>query len=153
MSRKREIESLKSKLARLEAEQAREEQSREALESAHAELLGRLQEADLDMEMFVRHYRKELGRILTRIDRRSTKSRTLAPAPKATRKKVVRKRRKAAKPAVPTVRIPAGSYHNIPPDEAQIYTVNERGARPKALKAHAQALGLESFLQQCRIDD
>jgi Fic family protein len=151
MSRVREIESLKSQLARLEAEQAREEQAREALESAHAELLGRLQEADLDLEMFVRHFRKELGRIMTKIERQAAKTRPATTPPKAKRKSTVGRRRK--KPAPARIRIPAGSYHNIPPDEAQIYSVNEKGARPKAVKARAEELGLEAFLQQCRIED
>ena len=150
MSREREIEQLRTKLAKLEAEQAREEQALEALESAHAELLGRLQEADLDLEMFVSRFQKEFRRILGKIDRQSVKKVPAAAAKSRPKKKAVRKRRR--KPVV-VIKIPAGNYHNIPPETERVYKVGEKGARPKAVKAHAEQLGLEAFLAQCRIDE
>jgi len=65
----------------------------------------------------------------------------------------VKKKRQKRKAPVVTVKIPAGRYANIPEAPDQVFEVKEKGARPKLLKAYAEQVGLERFLQECRLPE
>ena len=149
--RQKEIESLRSRLASLEAEQERENRERETLDSAQAELLATLDGADISFEAYVRCFIKDIRKVLTRIDREQAKEpETAIKRRPGTRKQVTKKRKRRSKPAV-TVKIPAGSYSNIPAEPEKVFLVKEKGPRPKALKAYAEKIGLDAFLEQCRL--
>lgn len=149
MRRQQEIERLRSKLARLEAEQEREEQARQSLEQSHQQLLSTLAESDLGMEDFVRCYYKEIRKLVLKVERGQAKHRPARTGKKAVKKKTARK--KSAKRRSPKVqiKIPAGRYGNLPAEPDKVYEVKEKGARPKALKAYAEKVGLENFLKEC----
>ena len=51
----------------------------------------------------------------------------------------------------PAIQIPEGKYNNIPPDVERVFEVSLRGPRPKLLKAHAIDIGIEAFIEQCKI--
>lgn len=150
MSRKKEINALRARIARLEQQQEREEKERIALENTRDSILKILDDADVSFEAFVRFNYKTIRRIVTKIDREQIKPER--PAKVTTKKKVVKKRgRKAAKPKT-IVKIPAGKYTNIPSEPETLFEVKEKGPRPKVLKNYAEEIGLETFLEQCRID-
>jgi hypothetical protein len=50
------------------------------------------------------------------------------------------------------VKIPAGKYTNIPSEPETLFEVKEKGPRPKVLKNYAEEVGLEQFLDQCRVE-
>jgi len=154
--RQKEIESLKAKLATLEAEYQKEQQERAILEQAFEALSARLQEAGISFDAFVKCYYKEIRKIVTKIEREAAKERAATPAKSVSKKRVTRKKgakkRKSRAKAKTTIKIPAGTYGNIPSAPDQVFKVAEKGARPKLLKAYAEEVGLETFLNTCRID-
>ncbi len=151
MQRQKEIESLRQRLARLEAEEAQEQKERAALEETYQQLQASLEAAGLGMDAFVRAFYKEIRKVTSKIERENAK--TEAPPQKRSVKKKAgaKKPRKKSRPTV-TVKIPAGNYHNIPAAPDQVFIVKEKGPRPKVLKAYAEEIGLEQFLQQCRME-
>ncbi|MCP3866636.1 MAG: hypothetical protein GY703_00775 [Gammaproteobacteria bacterium] len=148
--RQKEIESLKVRLSALEAEQQREEQERESLDQAYQQLMATLDEADVSFESFVRCYHKNIRKFITKIEREQSKLTEEKTTQKPTsRKKAVRKKKRRTKKAA-AIKIPAGSYTNIPPDTGKVFEVKEKGPRPKVVKAFAEEIGLEAFLSQCQ---
>jgi predicted RNase H-like nuclease (RuvC/YqgF family) len=144
--RQKEIETLRSRLARLEEEQQREQKEREVLESAYGQLLSQLESEGIAFDAFVNFCSRDIKKALTKIERKTGKETAVEPKP--VRKKSAKKSaaKGKTKPKI-TVKIPAGRYTNIPPDK--IFDVKEKGPRPKLLKAHAEKIGLEAFLREC----
>lgn len=150
-TRKKEIDLLRARIARLEQQHEKEQQQRQALEETRDSILKILDDADVSFESFVRFNYKMIRRIVTKIDRELVK--VERPVVKSTtKKKVVKKRGRKPTKAKTTIKIPAGKYSNIPSDPETLFEVKEKGPRPKALKAYAEEIGLEMFLEQCRID-
>ncbi len=145
--RKVEIDALRKRIAKLEAMEIREAEIRDAVEKVYNDFRSALEEASLSLEEVVRSRYREFKRVVEKIDKESEP--VTASKPKARRKKAGRKkgRRKSAKP---TLKIPAGKYSNIPPDTKAVFVVKERGPRPKLLKAHAESLGLDKFISECK---
>jgi len=152
--RQKEIESLRNRLVILEAEQERENRERETLDSAQAELLATLDGANISFEAYVCSFEKDIRKILNRIDRGQAKGPETAikSSRPGTKKQVTKKRKRRSKTAV-TVKIPAGNYSNIPEEPEKVFLVKEKGPRPKALKAYAEKIGLDAFLEQCRLSE
>ena len=146
---KKEIESLRSKIARLEAEQKKAEMVNKALSNASDQIDKVLKDNGINFETFIRHNYKRVSRIVQKIEGQSdkTKTRTKRPA----KKKPVRKGQRSAN-TVATIKIPAGKYGNLPSNPDQIFEVKEKGPRPKILKGYAEEVGLEAFMSQCRLD-
>ena len=144
----KEIESLKAKIARLEKEQQKAEQETQALNTANEQIDKILKENGVSFESYIGYHIKKVSRIVQKLEgKQSTSAET--PAKKTSKKKAVRKgRRKAAL----TIKIPAGKYGKLPDQPDQVYEVKEKGPRPKVLKAYAEAVGLETFLSQCRLN-
>jgi hypothetical protein len=150
MSRKQEIDALRARIAKLEQQQEKEEKERIALEETRDSILKILDDAEVSFEAFVRFNYKTIRRIITKIDKEQAKPER--PVKTSVKKKVVKKRsRKSVKPKT-TVKIPAGKYTNIPNEPETLFEVKEKGPRPKVLKNYAEEVGLEKFLEQCRIE-
>jgi hypothetical protein len=147
--RQKEIASLRSKLAHLEAEQEREEQERAMLEQAQAQLLSTLESSDISFESYVRCFFKDIRKLITKIELEQKKTSSTKTTKQRISKKAVKKTRRAARPKT-RVKIPAGQYTNIPTDPQKVFEVKDKGPRPKALKAYAEEIGLAAFLAQCR---
>ncbi|MET0050652.1 MAG: hypothetical protein ABW095_06165 [Candidatus Thiodiazotropha sp.] len=144
---KKEIDTLKAKLARLEKEQKKAERESQALSQASEAIDKILKDQGISFETYIAHNLKKVSRIVNKLEKPQ-------PAPKTTakqvRKKITRKKRGARK-ATLTVKIPAGTYAKLPDNPEQVFEVKEKGPRPKALKEYAEQVGLEAFLEQCRI--
>lgn len=149
-NRKKEIDALRARIARLEQQQEKEENERQALEETRDSILKILDDADVSFESFVRFNYKTIRRIVTKIEREQVK--VERPAKPAVKKKVVKKRGRKPAKAKTVVKIPAGKYTNIPSEPETIFEVKEKGPRPKILKQYAEEVGLEKFLEQCRVD-
>jgi hypothetical protein len=147
---KKEIDTLKAKLARLEKEQEKAARESQAVKQASDEIDKILKQQDISLESYVAHNLKKISRIVNKLEQPQQGTQEKATT-KKTRKKVTRKKRAARTPTV-TVKIPAGNYSKLPDNPDQVYVVKEKGPRPKALKAYAEQVGLEAFLEQCRID-
>ncbi len=147
---KKEIETLKAKLARLEKEQQKAARESQAVNQASDEIDKILKQQGISLETYIAHNLKKVSRIVKKLGQPQQDTKESVTT-KQTRKKVTRKKRAARKPTV-TVKIPAGTYGRLPDNPDQEYTVKEKGPRPKALKAYAEQVGLEAFLEQCRID-
>jgi hypothetical protein len=147
---KKEIDTLKAKLARLEKEQEKAARESQAVKQASDEIDKILKQQDISLESYVAHNLKKISRIVNKLEQPQQGAQEKATT-KKTRKKVTRKKRAARTPTV-TVKIPAGNYSKLPDNPDQVYVVKEKGPRPKALKAYAEQVGLEAFLEQCRID-
>jgi hypothetical protein len=148
---KKEIDTLKAKLARLEKEQEKAARESQAVKQASDEIDKILKQQDISLESYIAHNLKKISRIVNKLEQPQQGTQEKKAATKKTRKKVTRKKRAARTPMV-TVKIPAGSYSKLPDNPDQVYVVKEKGPRPKALKAYAEQVGLEAFLEQCRID-
>ncbi|MET0089261.1 MAG: hypothetical protein ABW068_04440 [Candidatus Thiodiazotropha sp.] len=146
---KKEIDTLKAKLARLEKEQKKAERESQALSQASEAIDKILKDQGISFETYIAHNLKKVSRIVNKLEKpqQAPKSKTTA---KQVRKKVTRKKRGARK-ATLTVKIPAGTYAKLPDNPDQVFEVKEKGPRPKALKEYAEQIGLEAFLEQCRI--
>ena len=149
-SRKREIETLRARITKLEQLQEKEAREQKAREDAKQSILNILDAAEISCEAFIRFNYREIRRIISKIEKEEAKP--TQPARAATKKKTSKKRRAKAARRKSTIKIPAGNYTNIPGEPDRVFTVNERGPRPKALKAYAEKLGPEKFFKQCRTD-
>ncbi len=154
IQREKEIEALRSQLATMEEALEREKKEQETLGLAHEQLLSTLKEAGLNFESFVRCFFKETRRIITRVEREQSKVvETRKPAkPSAKKTKPVKRRKRRVKPKL-TIKIPAGRYTNVPAEPDKVFEVKEKGARPKAIKAYAEEIGLDAFLKQCHLPE
>ena len=146
---KREIESLRAKIARLEKEQKKAEQQQKALDAVQGQIDKTLKESGLSFEAYVRSNYIQISRIMAKIEKEKAKH--AAPVKQAGKKKATSKKR-ASRKARTTIKIPAGNYGNLPADPERVFEVKEKGPRPKVLKAYAEEVGLEAFLKQCRKD-
>jgi hypothetical protein len=146
---KREIDSLRAKIARLEKEQKKAEQQKQALDKVQSQIDKILKDNGISFEAYVRSHHLQISRVLAKIERVKDKSAT--PIKRVSKKKVASKQRRGRK--IPSqIKIPAGQYGNLPSDPDLRFEVKEKGPRPKALKAYAEEIGLEAFLAKCRID-
>jgi hypothetical protein len=86
-----------------------------------------------------------------KIEREESKSPLVAKKAPA-KKRAVKKagRRGTKRKAKTTVKIPAGQY-TIPSEPDRVFEVKDKGPRPKALKAHAEEIGLERFMAECMV--
>ena len=152
--REKEIEALRNRLQKLEEEQTREKQQRETLEAAHAQLLETLASAEIGFDDYVRGHFREIRKVITRIEKAQAKAKPTAGKKASAKKRATTKKRRGTRRAAKvTVKIPAGSYKGIPAEPDRVFQVKEKGPRPKALRAYAEEIGLEAFMQQCRIAD
>jgi chromosome segregation ATPase len=151
---KREIENLRAKIARLEEEQKQVEQQEKALAVVQSQIDKLLKDNGLSLESYVRRQYTQVKRIVAKIEQEKSKQDAAAiPAKRVSKKRgTAKKRRSRAKRANSSIKIPAGKYGNLPADPEQVFEVKEKGPRPKILKAYAEEVGLEAFLQQCRLD-
>ncbi|MEW8053289.1 MAG: hypothetical protein AB2792_08830 [Candidatus Thiodiazotropha sp.] len=146
---KKEIESLRAKIARLENEQKKAEMVEKALASANGQIDKVLKDNGINFETYIRHNYKRVSRIVQKIEGQTTT--TKAKTKRSAKKKPARRGQRSAKAAA-TLKIPAGKYGNLPNNPDQIFEVKEKGPRPKILKGYAEEIGLEAFMSQCRID-
>jgi hypothetical protein len=153
--RKKQIEALQSQIEELKAEEEREQRERVILEEAYRALTEQLANAGVSFESFVRFSLKEVRRAMAKIDRQEAPAEEKPVRRKAAKKRPVRKARarKSRKAAARPLKIPAGRYTNIPPEPEKVYEVKEKGPRPKAVKAHAESIGIDAFMEQCRVAD
>jgi len=150
MSRKKEIDALRARITKLEQQQEREEKEQIALEETRDSIMKILDDAGISFEAFVRFNYKTIRRIVTKIDREQTKPER--PVKVTAKKKVVKKRSRKTAKSKTRIKIPAGKYTNIPSEPETLFEVKEKGPRPKALKSYAEEVGLEQFLEQCRVE-
>jgi hypothetical protein len=143
--RKKEIDLLRKKIAKLEAQVAREAEIRDTVSKIYKDLKSQISKAGVTLEEVIRAHHRDFLRIMDRIHKSDQEAASIKP--KKSRKKAKKAARKAKKA---TIKIPAGKYSNIPPDEKMVFEVKPRGPRPKILKAHAEKLGLEKFLKECK---
>ena len=143
--RKKEIDALRKRIAKLEAMEAREIQIKDTVAKVYKDFKAQISKSGVTLEEVLRAHQKEVSRVLDRITNANGPT---GAAPKRGRKKKAKK--KARKSAVTTIKIPAGNYTNIPPDPKAVFKVSVRGPRPKLLKAHAEKLGLDKFLKECK---
>lgn len=146
---KKEIESLKAKIARLETEQKKAEMVKNALTNVNTQIDKILKDNGINFETFVRHNHKRISRILQKLEGQSHKA--TVKTKRASKKKSTRKSKQGVKAAT-SIKIPAGKYGNLPGNPDQVFEVKEKGPRPKVLKGYAEEIGLEDFLNQCRLD-
>ena len=150
---KKEIESLRAKIARLEAEQKKAEQREKALATLQEQIEKLLEENDLSLEDYIRSNLSQVSRIMAKIGREKEKQAPVAAKPNRKKKASAKKGRgRSVKPKV-SVKIPAGKYGNLPNAPDKVFDVKEKGPRPKALKEYAEEVGLQAFFDQCRIGD
>ncbi len=149
----KQIEQLQSQIEELQAKKEKEEREREVLEKVYEDLKNALHADDISIDSFLRFAYRDVKRVVARIEKeRAKEERTEAkppPVKKATTKK--KGKRGKAKKQMP-VKIPAGQYKNIPPTLDAVHTVNEKGPRPKVIKAYVEEIGIDRFLEECRID-
>ncbi|MEW8682353.1 MAG: hypothetical protein AB2536_10635 [Candidatus Thiodiazotropha endolucinida] len=146
---KKEIESLRAKIARLENEQKKAEIVKKALASANTQIDKILKDNGINFEAYIRHNYKRVSRIVQKIEGKSDKTKTKTK--RSTQKRSTRRGQRIPKSAA-TIKIPAGKYGNLPSNPDRVFEVKEKGPRPKLLKGYAEEIGLEAFMNQCRID-
>jgi prefoldin subunit 5 len=144
---KKEIESLRAKIARLENEQKKAEMVKTALANADSQIDKILKDNGITFETYIRHNYKRISRIIQKIEGVTEKAKTK----RSTQKKTTRRSKQGTKKAK-VIKIPAGKYGNLPSNPDQVFEVKEKGPRPKLLKGYAEEIGLEAFMNQCRID-
>jgi len=143
--RKKVIESLRKQIAKLEAMEQRELEIKETVQKLFKEFKAQLKQSGVTLEEVVRAHYREINRAMDKI--KATDD-SVSPAKNGRKKSV--KKKKSKKKKASSIKIPAGTYTNIPPDTKAEFKVNPRGPRPKVLKAHAEKLGLEKFLAECK---
>ncbi len=144
--RKKEISALRKQIAKLEAIEAREAEIKDTVKKVFKDFKDQAKKAGVTLEEVIHAHQREISRVMDRI----TGADKSSAAPKRGRKKKKAGRKKARKAKVATIKIPAGNYTNIPPDPKAVFKVSERGPRPKLLKAHAEKLGIDKFLKECK---
>lgn len=146
----KQIETLKAEITRLEEEQQKAEQEKRALDSASEQIDSILTETGISLETYIGYNLKKISRIVHKLEASQTTS-PVSPAKKTSKARTpTRKRRKSSKPTI-TVKIPAGQYSRLPSQPEHVFEVKKKGPRPKLLKDYAEEVGLEAFLDQCRI--
>jgi TolA-binding protein len=148
----KQIQALQAQIEELKVQKERAKKERAALDEAYKRFKSQLKETGLSFDAFVLFARKDIQRILAQKDERPTPA--VRPA-KAAKKKAARASRgaNASRAAKVGIKIPAGTYGNIPPDTETVYQVKGKGARPKQVRAYAEKIGIDAFLERCRIGD
>jgi predicted nucleic acid-binding Zn-ribbon protein len=146
---KKEIESLRAKIARLENEQKKAELVKKALANINGQIDKIFKDNGINLETYIQHNYKRVSRIIQKIEGHTEKVK--AKTKRTSSKKSSRKSRQGATTTT-TVKIPAGKYGNLPSNPDQVFEVKEKGPRPKVLKGYAEEVGLEAFMNQCRLD-
>lgn len=123
------MEELRGRLAQLEAEAAREAELQGFMQESYDQLVNSLSTRSVSFEEFVVAHQAEIKKILVKSDRAGGRAVKVSKVSK--------------------VKIPAGRYTNVPPSLNDVFTVKEKGPRPKLVREHAENLGLEAFLEQC----
>ena len=149
-NRKKEIETLKAQILKLEQLEEREVQEKKALEETQQQVLDTLAEAGLTLEAFIRHNDKAVRRIIAKMDKEQPA--TPQVVKKSVKRKSIAKTRKKTKKARTVIKIPAGKYTHVPGAEDTVFEVKEKGPRPKILKSYAEEVGLEKFFELCKVD-
>jgi SMC interacting uncharacterized protein involved in chromosome segregation len=147
----KQIEALKAEITRLEKEQLKAEQETMALKTANDQITAILKDSGISFEAFVGYNLKKISRIVHKLEGQNTEKKPDSNSQKSAKTQPVRKKRRVNK-AVISIKIPAGRYGKLPAQPEQIFEVKEKGPRPKALKAYAEEIGLEAFLDQCRLN-
>ena len=147
--RQKEIKSLRARLARLEASEEKDALQKEQLATAYSALQANLKDAGMPLSAFITAYYKEIKKVILRVEAQNPglAQQVVAKAPA----KQGAKKRKTKRAKVSAIKIPAGTYSNVPADSQRVFEVKEKGPRPKILKAYAEEVGQEAFLEQCRI--
>lgn len=149
----KEIETLRAKIARLEAEQKKAEQREKALARLQDQIEQLFKENNLSLEDYIRGNLAQVNRIMAKIEREKEKRAPAATKPTRKKKASTKKGRSRSSKQAVSIKIPAGKYGNLPTDPDKVFVVKEKGPRPKTLKAYAEKVGLEAFFDQCRIGD
>jgi len=147
----KEIESLRNKIERLESAKNLEETQSAALNQIESDLRNALQEADITIDTFLGTIYRDIKRVVARTEKDRAKAQAEKDAMPSTPKKARKKKVKNKIKAKPGIKIPAGNYTNIPSAQDIVFTVKEKGPRLKILKAHAEDIGIEAFLEQCKV--
>jgi len=148
-NRKKEIESLRARILKLEQLEEKAAKEKQALEETQHQVLNVLEEAGLTLEAFIRYNDKAVRRIIAKIDKEQVSPQVVK---KTVKRKTAAKSRRKSKKARSTIKIPAGKYSHVPGAEDVVFDVKEKGPRPKALKAYAEEVGQEKFFEQCKVD-
>jgi len=136
---------------RVQREQAKKE--RAALGEAYKRLKAQLKEAGLSFDALVRFALKDVRRVLEQVDKEAAQEEAPSKRKTARKKAPTTRGPKRARAAGPAIKIPAGRYGNVPPNAEEVYQVKEKGPRPKPLKAYAEEIGIDAFLERCRLGD
>lgn len=147
----KEIESLEARIARLKVAQEKEAAQKQAMAEAQDQIKEILANAGLTLEAYVRNNIKAVRRVVAKIDKEEAANPAPAKKPRKATKPTAKKRRRTKSKAKTTIKIPAGQYTNIPSEPETVFTVKEKGPRPKPVKAYAEEVGLEAFLAQCAV--
>ncbi len=144
------IQALQAEIDELKVQKEQAKKQRAALDEAYKALKAQLKEAGLSFDALVRFALRDVRRVLEQVDKETVPEQ--APPRRKTAKKQAAPKTRGRKPA-PGIKIAAGRYGNIPPDTEQVYQVKEKGPRPKSLKAYAEEIGIDAFLERCRLGD
>jgi len=152
----RVIQQLEAQLAELKAQKEKEDHEANILVKVYDDLKNSLQAEEVSLETFFRYVYRDAKRVVSRVDRERAREEgsIVKPAPSTEKapapKKQERKRRKNKAP----IKIPGGQYKNIPPNLDVIYTVKDKGPRPKHIRACAEEYGSqEKFFENCLVTD
>ncbi len=149
---KREIDSLRAKIARLEKEQKKAEQQEKALAAVQGQIDKLLKDNGLNLETYIRSQYVQISRVFAKIEREKGSLATTPKKQAGKKKSVARKRRTGGKKPSLSIKIPAGKYTHVPTAPDRVFEVKEKGPRPKLLKAYAEKVGLEAFFEQCHLE-
>jgi septal ring factor EnvC (AmiA/AmiB activator) len=149
---KKEIDSLRAKIARLEKEQKKAEQQAKALAAVQGQIDKLLKENGLNLEAYIRSQYTQISRVFAKIEREKSSLATTPKKQAGKKKSVARKHRAGSKKPSLSIKIPAGKYAHVPTAPDRVFEVKEKGPRPKLLKTYAEKVGLEVFFEQCRLE-
>ena len=79
-------------MAKLEAEQEREEKARTLLEQAQAQLLSTLKDYELSFESYVRFFFQDIRKLVTKIEQERKRSANIKTTKRRVRKKAAKKK-------------------------------------------------------------
>ena len=148
------IQALQAEIDQLKVQKEHAKKERAALDEAYKRLKAQLKEAGLGFDALVRFALKDVRRVLEQVDKEAA-SEEVPRTRKTAKKKAAPKSRgpRQARAAGPAIKIPAGRYGNVPANPDAVYQVKEKGPRPKPLKAYAEEIGIDAFLERCRLGD
>lgn len=160
----RKIDTLQKQLAELEAAKEREAHESNVLEKVNADLQETLKVNSVSFDAFVRFAYRDIKRVVTKIEKEKGKEEAKpdqapegsvkkAGVKKATTKKKAPVKGKKGAKKVAVIKILPGRYTNIPPDTSVVFEIKDKGARPKVVKAYAEEIGVDKFMETCAIKE